>query len=521
MKEIKLSEIKDRVHVRQIKPKGVEILKKKIEEVGYLPEHPLLVAPNGNGYTLVGGNHRYEALKELGVESVPVVIDDTLVNEVLLLQRARRTNETAETVIPTTFVDDAELVWRELEKTGMTQDKVAQILGWSREKVAHYNRLAQIDYEAWKIIVTKIDEEVTIHEDKLVTESVTGVTFSERLLRSILSLTLAQQLELVSDLATNEINKKQFNAKAAAYKTRNGIKEYVTKQLAGVPDEFLAPRLQDVDRGGYDADWETKDKPKTEKLIASIQAEWEEKSGTQLIHGDFEEAVLSIEDGLVDLILTDPPYNISDQGKATKKGGQIVNASFGGDEAWDTEEFETFNNRLKGWVEQWGRVLRPGGSLVVFCDRVLISDLWRLFEASGLIPKSIVVWAKDNPNPAGLSRKVLISATEFMLWGVKPGEAHTFNESQAWDRRNVICAPLCSGDERLKDDQGDTLHPTQKPLAVMLPLVEVFSNRGDLILDGFAGAGSSGEAAIKQGRKFIGVEKNEQYFQAMNQRLSV
>jgi site-specific DNA-methyltransferase (adenine-specific) len=65
-----------------------------------------------------------------------------------------------------------------------------------------------------------------------------------------------------------------------------------------------------------------------------------------------------------------------------------------------------------------------------------------------------------------------------------------------------------------------TLHPTQKPITVLTPLIEAFSNRGDVVLDGFAGVGSTGAAAQALGRKFIGVEQNEVFFHAMQRRLA-
>jgi DNA modification methylase len=106
-----------------------------------------------------------------------------------------------------------------------------------------------------------------------------------------------------------------------------------------------------------------------------------------------------------------------------------------------------------------------------------------------------------------------------MIWAVKPGEPYTFNQSELWNRHNSIETALCAGSERVKDANGTTLHPTQKPLALLKPLIDVFSNRGDVVLDGFAGVGSTGDAAQSLGRKFIGVEQNEAFFQAMQRRL--
>lgn len=522
MTQIKITQITERINVRSIKPKGVERLRTKIDQVGYLPEKPVIVAPNGDGetYILIDGNHRIAALEELGRDSVEALIDETLVTEAMQLRRARLANEVSETVIPTTFVDDAELVWSLADK-GMTQTDIGGVLGWGRGKVSQYAMLQSIDEQAWGIIATTSN--ALVADDENGTGSIfatTGSIFSERLLRQILSLASEQQFNLVSDLAAKKIDKRQFGKLGQVYKTRNQIKAYITNHCPGIPEDFLTIRLTDVDKGGYDSDWQTEDKSKIQQLIKAISDEWQQKSATKLILGDFESEVLNIDDGIIDLILTDPPYGISEYKGVTKQGNQLVTADFDGDEDWDTVAPQKFQNQLSSWVDQWARILRPGGAIVTFCDKVLISDLWRLFKEKGLIPKNIIIWAKDNPSPAGLARNNLISSVEFMIWGVKPGDVYVFNKSENWDRENIINAPLCAGDERIKNDKGKTLHPTQKPLKILLPLTEVFSNRGGLVFDGFMGVGSTGDAAKQLGRKFIGVERQEDFYIAAQKRLA-
>ena len=83
-----------------------------------------------------------------------------------------------------------------------------------------------------------------------------------------------------------------------------------------------------------------------------------------------------------------------------------------------------------------------------------------------------------------------------------------------------IEAPVCSGTERLVDAKGKTLHPTQKPAQVLRHLLEISSNRGDTVFDGFAGVGSSCAVARQLGRKCIGIEQDPAYFDAMQRRLA-
>lgn len=226
----------------------------------------------------------------------------------------------------------------------------------------------------------------------------------------------------------------------------------------------------------------------------------------------------------VDLILTDPPYNISGKGGLTRVGPDNIEANFDGVEAeeaateeeegegWDHYPSEVFSGLLQGWVKEWARVVRPGGAVIAFTDRVLISDLWRMLKQAGLKPKSIITWVKTNPPPTGLIRRNLISATEFMIWAVKPGETYTFNEVAGWNRSNVITTTVISQSEKVD-------HPTQKPLSVLMPLIELTSQPGQLILDPFAGSGSTGLAALKLGRRVHLVERNPQYVVLAQMRL--
>lgn len=516
---ITFDQITKRVQVRSIKPRGVDMLRAKIERLGYLPERPLLVASDGNGgYELIDGNHRLEAAMALGITRLPIHIVTEELDDSAIKRRARQANEASETVVPTTFVDDAEFIWRESNNKKLAE--IAEILEWGEGKVKQYSALQAIKPNAWQIVTASVESRN--HADNgSVTDEVTGVTFTEYLLRSILNIRAPQQFELVTRLATDkEFSKTKFKTLAEAYGMRNAAKRYVMKALGDLDHSWWKDAFKEINKGAYDQDWKNEAHPKLNKLIAAIREEWEKKIGVQIIHGDFNDEIRKIADNSIDLILTDPPYGISDDGKVTKVGSQIVSTDFDGDDAWDTVNPEEFYERLESWVMQWARVLRPGGALVTFCDKALVSDLWSLCKRQGLKPKNTIVWVKTNPTTAGLARKNLKSATEFMVWAVKPGAEYTFNEADGWDRSNVIFAPLCGGHERLKDAKGDTLHPTQKPELVLRPLVEAFSNRGELVLDGFAGVGSTGKVAKDGGRKFIGIEMSAAYVEAMQRRLA-
>lgn len=110
---------------------------------------------------------------------------------------ARESNEASETVVPTTFVDDAELVWSLTEKFTQAQAAIA-MGGWTQPQVAQYRALNKIDDDAWKIITESVTAVINSEDDSVI-ENITGVIkspFSENLLRNILDLSAEQQKRL-------------------------------------------------------------------------------------------------------------------------------------------------------------------------------------------------------------------------------------------------------------------------------------------------------------------------------------
>ena len=153
MIHIDLSNITGRSSVRDINPYGVEALKTKIENVGFLPEKPLLVTSDGNGgYILIDGAHRVEALLSLGKTEAPAVVDNSLITNVMRLQRARQANDITAVLIHHTWVDDAKLVWK-LMGEDMQHAEIATILNVGLDAIKKYSALNKICEEAWNIIV--------------------------------------------------------------------------------------------------------------------------------------------------------------------------------------------------------------------------------------------------------------------------------------------------------------------------------------------------------------------------------
>ncbi len=225
----------------------------------------------------------------------------------------------------------------------------------------------------------------------------------------------------------------------------------------------------------------------------------------QIIHSDFLETNITN----INLIVTDPPYNISGYGGSHKISGKIATFDAG---QWDRSEKKEFIDKIfKQWLIKIKDMLVNGGSFYIFVDRYLISYIWDLCkEIPELKPKNIITWVKNNPVPN--ARNNYNSATEFILFGVKEGEKYTFN-NMGWDyMNNVFNMPICSGNER-------TEHPTQKPVKLLQNFINISSKEEDIVLDCFAGSGSTGEACLQLKRRFIMIEKEKKYIDIIENRL--
>ena len=207
---------------------------------------------------------------------------------------------------------------------------------------------------------------------------------------------------------------------------------------------------------------------------------------------------------LVDAIITDPPYNISRKNNFhTLKGRKGID--FG---EWD-KGFE----QLK-WLESANKLLKPGGSIIVFNDWKNLGTIAKFLEQSyDYEIKDVIRWIKKNPMPRNRDRRY-ITDYEFAIWLVKIGAKWTFNRSSKTYERPEFLHGLVSGKEKLG-------HPTQKPLKLMENILKIHTNKNDLILDPFMGSGSTIEAAKNTNRDFIGIELNKKYFNIATKRIGI
>lgn len=209
----------------------------------------------------------------------------------------------------------------------------------------------------------------------------------------------------------------------------------------------------------------------------------------------------------VNHIITDPPYNISKDNNFSTMRRPRNGVNFG---EWDSGDFDLYS-----WIPTYSKILDKNGSMIIFCSYRYISYIIDTLESTeaGMTVKDILVWQKSNPMPRNINRRY-VQDMEFAIWAVKKNAKWIFNKPK--DKpylRALFNTPLVSGAERLG-------HPTQKSLKLMEDLISIHTNPEEIILDPFMGSGSTGEAAVRLGREFIGIELDNKYYEIAKKRLN-
>ena len=225
---------------------------------------------------------------------------------------------------------------------------------------------------------------------------------------------------------------------------------------------------------------------------------------SQIQCSDYRDFLRSLDRNSVDLVLTDPPYAVSRKTgfSSVKNGVQrfAVSMDFG---EWDHQQID-----LAAFADETYRVMRRGGTVIVWYDLWKISHVYGALANAGFKMLRLIVWNKTNPVPLNSKCIYLSNSREMAVVGVKGGSP-TFNS--AYD----------SGDYSypIPRHGGKRIHPTQKPLDLFRELVRKHSSPGDLVIDPFLGSGTTAVAAIQEDRQFAGCDIDKSYTQAAKIRL--
>lgn len=235
-----------------------------------------------------------------------------------------------------------------------------------------------------------------------------------------------------------------------------------------------------------------------------------------IILGDCLAELKKLPDRSVDLVFADPPYNLQLGGDLLRPDNSKVDAV---DDDWDRfDSFETYDTFTRAWLKECHRVLKDNGAIWVIGSYHNIFRVGSALQDLGFWILNDVVWRKSNPMPNFKGTR-FTNAHETLIWAAKGRGArrYTFNydamkmANDDLQMRSDWTIPLCTGEERLKDASGAKAHPTQKPESLLHRVILASTRPGDVILDPFFGTGTTGAAARRLGRRYIGIEREAEY----------
>ncbi|MCF7643827.1 site-specific DNA-methyltransferase [Bacillus subtilis] len=244
-----------------------------------------------------------------------------------------------------------------------------------------------------------------------------------------------------------------------------------------------------------------------------------------ILKGDCVAALDRLPDHSVDVIFADPPYNLQLEGALHRPDQTKVNAV---DDHWDQfDSFQAYDAFTRAWLMACRRVLKPNGTIWVIGSYHNIFRVGASLQDLGFWMLNDVIWRKTNPMPNFRGRRFQ-NAHETLIWASRDqkSKGYTFNyeamkaANDDVQMRSDWLFPICTGSERLKDDNGDKVHPTQKPEALLARILMSSSKPGDVILDPFFGSGTTGAVAKRLGRHFVGIEREQTYIDAATKRIA-
>ena len=244
-----------------------------------------------------------------------------------------------------------------------------------------------------------------------------------------------------------------------------------------------------------------------------------------ILLGDSIAMLNSLPEASVDLIFADPPYNLQLEGALNRPDQSLVDAV---DDDWDKfASFADYDRFTHDWLKAARRVMKPNATLWVIGSYHNIFRVGSIMQDLGFWLLNDIVWRKANPMPNFRGRR-FTNAHETMIWASKSATAksYTFHYdalkagNEDTQVRSDWYLPLCTGGERLKDEAGDKVHPTQKPEALLARILLSSSNPGDVVLDPFFGSGTTGAVAKRLGRHFVGIERDPTYAKAAEARIA-
>src|SRR6201993_3974822 len=250
---------------------------------------------------------------------------------------------------------------------------------------------------------------------------------------------------------------------------------------------------------------------------------FESRASARVLVGDCVAELEKLPASCVDLVFADPPYNLQLQGDLKRPDDSRVDAV---DDDWDKfSSFSAYDDFTRAWMLACRRVMKPNATLWVIGSYHNIFRVGAILQDLGFWILNDVIWRKSNPMPNFRGRR-FTNAHETLIWAAKGQDSRYRFNYQAMkslnddiQMRSDWFIPLCTGPERLRNQHGLKLHPTQKPEALLHRVLLSSTAPGDIVLDPFLGTGTTAVVARRLHRHFIGIERHPAYVEAALVRL--
>jgi len=237
-----------------------------------------------------------------------------------------------------------------------------------------------------------------------------------------------------------------------------------------------------------------------------------------IINGDSLIELKKYKSNSIDLLLTDPPYNISFNHNLALKGRKEITLKQGDYDVFESED--AFYNFTEQWFKETVRILKPGAWLYIFFSKersgYFTDPRNGLFKKYGVEYKDIITWAKTNPLPhIPVQRTKYVSATEFIIVGAKKGVGIDTKIKNYLGHTEMYNYYITGSGSTYKE----TEHTNEKPVELLRWILKASTNTGDKVIDPFFGSGSTGMACKALGRFYIGIEINKNFYDMSVKRL--
>ena len=207
-------------------------------------------------------------------------------------------------------------------------------------------------------------------------------------------------------------------------------------------------------------------------------------------------------DESIDLIVTDPPYKVTQNGGCGNMSGYVKSEAYRKGRVFKHNDID-----IEEYLPHFYRILKNKGHCYIMCNNLNLPHFFDVISKSGFHFTKLLVWDKKNK----ICSRYYMCQVEYIFF-LRKGSDKQINECGTSDL-------LSYSNPRDKMKDGSNIHDSQKPVRLMQTLIECSSNEDEVVFDPFIGSGTTAVAAIKSNRRFIGFELDKHYFDIANKQI--